>query len=120
MQLDLFAHSRDVMLRNDLATALTQRDAVTSQTALARWAREFPADPGLADAELLVAALADETTPALAPATAIALAAARAHLRSVLTPAATAVLGRQEAQPWLRRFALVGATAAPGAPGPPP
>jgi len=102
MQLDLFAHSRDVMLRNDLATALTQRDAATSRSALAQWACEYPEDPGLAAARLLVAALVQAAESPPRPPPGSTLAAARAYQRSVLAPAAAAMLGSKDAQSWLK------------------
>src|SRR5258705_1283367 len=47
MQLDIFEHSREVMLRNDAARALERRDASAALQACERLAQEFPADESL-------------------------------------------------------------------------
>ena len=44
MQLDLFEHGRDVMLRNDVVEALQRRDPVAAEKALAALSVEFPDD----------------------------------------------------------------------------
>ncbi|MCY1263979.1 hypothetical protein D9M68_137960 [compost metagenome] len=43
-QLDLFEHSRDVMLRNDVLAALEQRNATAGREALLRLTSEYPND----------------------------------------------------------------------------
>jgi hypothetical protein len=45
MQLDIFEHSRDVMLRNAAMDALRSHDAVASGAAIARLASEYGGDP---------------------------------------------------------------------------
>lgn len=63
-QLDLFAHSRDVMLRNDVLSALEQHDAGAARAARARLAGEFPDDAALAPIDELIAAVpADDAPP---------------------------------------------------------
>ena len=57
MQLDIFEHSRDVMLRNDALQALQRRDPVAARAAWQALAAEFPRDPNLPSLEVLVAAL---------------------------------------------------------------
>ena len=57
MQLDIFEHSRDVMLRNDALQALQQRDPVAARTAWRSLAAEYPRDANLPSLEVLVAAL---------------------------------------------------------------
>ncbi|CAN7777013.1 hypothetical protein LJR175_007851 [Variovorax sp. LjRoot175] len=47
MQLDIFEHSREVMLRNDAAHALELRDASAALQACERLALEYPADESL-------------------------------------------------------------------------
>ncbi|MDF3888055.1 hypothetical protein [Cupriavidus basilensis] len=42
--LDIFAHSRDVMLRNDVADALQRRDAVAVRGALQLLISEYPSN----------------------------------------------------------------------------
>lgn len=55
MQLDIFEHSRDVMLRNDVVHALEQRDAAAARAAWSRLEQEYPAD----DTLISLRALAD-------------------------------------------------------------
>lgn len=57
MQLDIFEHSRDVMLRNELAQALQRRDAQAAKSARQALATEYPVDPALADAATLLESL---------------------------------------------------------------
>ncbi len=59
MQLDIFDDSRDVMLRNDVVSALEHYDASTSRTALSVLAGDYPDDAHLADLEVLVRTLAE-------------------------------------------------------------
>jgi hypothetical protein len=47
MQLDIFEHSRDVMLRNDVIDALQRHDAAAARAACDRFDRECAADPSL-------------------------------------------------------------------------
>jgi hypothetical protein len=99
-QLDLFADSRDIMLRNDLIVALLGRDPLRSRRALTALGDEFPGQAVLADAAPLVAALeAKDTAPLDDAATACA---ARAELELRLAPAAERVLGAPDAAAWLR------------------
>ena len=42
MQLDIFEHSRDVMLKNDVVGALERRDATGARTNRAALFREYP------------------------------------------------------------------------------
>lgn len=64
MQLDIFEHSRDVMLRNDALQALLRRDAITARAAWQSLAAEFPSDPNLPSLDLLVGTLEHvEDTP---------------------------------------------------------
>ena len=53
MQLDIFEHSRDVVLRNAAIDALRQRDANACMQAVAALAKEYGADPLLPDLDLL-------------------------------------------------------------------
>jgi hypothetical protein len=46
-QLDIFADSRDVTLRNDVLEQWQRRDAAAACTALDRLAREYPDDGAL-------------------------------------------------------------------------
>jgi len=57
VQLDIFDHSRDVMLRNDLIGALQRFDVVAVRTSLQRLEQDFPADATLTPARVLLRAL---------------------------------------------------------------
>ncbi|MDR1934274.1 MAG: hypothetical protein LBS49_01535, partial [Candidatus Accumulibacter sp.] len=81
MQLDLFVHSRPVVLRNDLVQALWERRPVMGRKAHAKLAGECPQDALLAPASRLLDAL--ETTPGPFAAHLDAQRAA-AHAESVL------------------------------------
>ncbi|MDM0116800.1 hypothetical protein QTI66_32205 [Variovorax sp. J22R133] len=54
MQLDIFEHSHDVMLRNDAVHALERRDTSASRAACERLAQEYPADESLTALRVLV------------------------------------------------------------------
>jgi hypothetical protein len=99
MQLDLFADSRDVMLRNDVLDALQRRHASDARQAWERLMREFPGDdtvPGLA---VLIAALEDASTARFVDHP--ALAGARRVLSDEISPAARRLFGEQAAGAWL-------------------
>jgi hypothetical protein len=57
MQLDIFDDSRDVMLRNDVLSALQQYDAPAACTAVQILASEYPNDGNLADLGMLASVL---------------------------------------------------------------
>ena len=99
MQLDIFEHSRDVMLRNDLVEALLRRDAAAARSARQALADAYPQDMTLADASVLMDVLdhADDT-PWLTHA---AANAARSHLEQHVAPAALGLLGETSAALWL-------------------
>ncbi len=102
MQLGLFEHSRDVMLRNDLVVALQAQDAAGSRKALDALAEEMPHDPILADAQVLVSALERAAAqPGPPPFAAPSEAAAAAEIAAGLMPAAERSLPRGSAQFWL-------------------
>ena len=97
MQLDIFEHSRDVVLRNAVIDALHQRDAGACERSLAALAAEYGSDPLLPALSLLCQQL---HSPIPGP---IARDAAIALLRETEGPvaaAASAVFGRA-AQAWL-------------------
>ena len=86
MQLEIFEHSRDVMLRNDLVEALLRRDATAARSARQALADAYPQDTALADASVLIEALDDaDDTPWLTHA---AANAARNYLEQHVGPAA--------------------------------
>ncbi|WP_175126377.1 hypothetical protein [Paraburkholderia phenoliruptrix] len=98
-QLDIFADSHDVMLRNDVLEQSQRRDAVLARPALERFASEYPDDGALPEMTMLVRELEDGSTAPFADRA--ALANARQPLEDVVTPAARRVLPAQSVQPWL-------------------
>lgn len=99
MQLDIFEHSRDVMLRNDALQALLQRDPVTARAARQSLAAEFPHDPNLAALEVLVAALeCVEDTPFEDHGSARIVLQ---HLQGHVEAEALAQLGHADASAWM-------------------
>ena len=98
-QLDIFAHSRDVMLRNDLLHALQQRDASAARSTYDALLAEFPGDPARAACERLVHHLAcDASTPLTRH---DALAALRAEAEAELHPAACRAFGAAAGAAWM-------------------
>lgn len=119
MQLDLFEHSRDVMLRNAVVEALRARDADAAQSAMVTLRAEYPADTLLPELEALVCKLPTPSWPA-----GLTLVQAAAEVRAmeeVLMPAAQRVLGK-DAAVWLAPHwgalaqAILGQAFAPEAP----
>ncbi len=90
-QLDLFADSRDVMLRNDVADALLRRDAPEARSAWQRLVAEFPDEAQAAALQRLVAQIERGNPLPLTSAAAACSAATELHQRIV--PEATAALG---------------------------
>jgi hypothetical protein len=113
-QLDLFAHGRDLMLRNDVAAAVERCDAGAARARLRLLDDEFPDDPQRPELATLVAALERERTAPLA--THADVAAEREALESVIAPAAQRVLGADAALAWLRPWWLRLAARAAGLP----
>ena len=99
-QLDIFAHSRDVMLRNDVLHALERRDAPGARAAWLVLADEFPADPDLAPLDLLARTLAAPCDTPLPDHD--ALAREQHRLTHDVAVAARRALGTAGAEPWLR------------------
>jgi hypothetical protein len=98
-QLDLFADSRDVMLRNDVADALLRRDAPAARAAWQRLVGEYPDEPQ-ADALQRLVVQMESGHPARFTSAAAACRAA-ADVDRLIVPAATAVLGDGSAA-WIR------------------
>jgi hypothetical protein len=98
-QLDIFADSRDVMMRNDVLAPLERRDAVAARTALERLAGEYPDDDALPAMSVLVLELERGST---APFTDHgALTDARRHLEDEVMPAARRALPAHTVHSWL-------------------
>lgn len=106
-QLDIFADSADVMLRNDVMTALRQHDAAASQDALSRLASAYADDARLPDLRQLVDALVHPPVPVLDR------TSAQIHLEIIETcfaPAAERIFGNKAAD-WLEPLWATLATA---------
>jgi hypothetical protein len=98
VQLDIFDHSRDVMLRNDLIGALQRFDVVAVRTALQRLEQDFPADATLASASVLLRALECRTEAHFAHCDAAREAVE--ILSETIQPAAMQVLGDGPGSEW--------------------
>lgn len=99
-QLDVFEHSRDVMLRNDVLNAIERRAAADARTAWGLLASEYPEDATLPAQEQLIRVLErrdDGPLPDHA-----ALARERDALATVITAAARQALGVVSGEHWLR------------------
>jgi hypothetical protein len=99
MQLDIFEHSRDLMLRNDALLALEQRDALAARAACLRLEAEYPDDHALPPLQLLVTTLAQPDGPPFAD-TAEATQALQ-HIQGEIEPAAQRLWGAQAGAAWL-------------------
>lgn len=97
MQLDIFEHSRDVVLRNAVIDALRERDTGACAQALAALAAECGADTLLPAFRILCKKLHSPIPKPLAREVAIAVLE---ELDDAIAPAAHAVFGK-EAQAWL-------------------
>jgi hypothetical protein len=98
MQLDIFADSRDVMLRSDVVAAFRVRDGLLVRRALDAFAAEFPHDSLLAPLSALLDALLSAP-----PACPDHQAAADTYQRmeTVVVPVAVRVFGERDASDWL-------------------
>jgi hypothetical protein len=114
MQLDLFDHSADVMLRNEALEALQRGDHAAALAARQRLASEQPGDPALAPLEAMIDALRRaEAGAALPLMNHETLAQAHAELSGAVAVAARAMLGEAAASDWLRaRWAALARRAA--------
>lgn len=99
MQLDIFEHSRDTMLRNDVAEALLRRDAAAAATALQSLRDEFAADECLAPLGTLLAALDAPAAPGFDDHR--AAQSARGALVDRVEPAARRIFGAPGGAAWL-------------------
>jgi len=97
MQLDLFADSRDVLLRNDAIAALRVRNPSVANAAYAKLAIEYPYDRFLKPLATLLDSL-DTSTSALTDVQTATAALERMQLHQA---AALQLFGANEAQSWL-------------------
>jgi hypothetical protein len=110
-QLDIFAHSRGVALRNEVQQALEQHDAVAARAAWHALAAEFNDDAALPALDELTRALECVDNSPLSDHAAAAAECAR--LAQPLSAAAELGLGAQAAERWLRpRWAALAARCA--------
>jgi hypothetical protein len=98
MQLDIFDHGRDTMLRNDVAGALEQRDAAAARAAQQQLQHEYPHDLLLAPQAVLIAALGERANAPFAEHA--ALREARLALERRIEPAAALVFGPMAGAAW--------------------
>ena len=98
MQLDIFDHSRDVMLRNDVVDALVRHDASAARSAWRVLSGEFPADDALPAFARLIEAI--ERRGGAVFASHDALRETRDMLNDV-APAAQRVFGHRASADWM-------------------
>ncbi|MGQ0653209.1 MAG: hypothetical protein ACT4P4_13240 [Betaproteobacteria bacterium] len=98
MQLDLFAHGRDVVLRNAVFTALQERDAGAAEAALGALRGERPDDGLLGPGRVLATALAEAVEPF---ATHGQAAEALRRMEGEVVPAAHRLFDAPEARAWM-------------------
>lgn len=99
MQLDIFDHSRDVMLRNDIIGALARRDASEARVSWQILSEDFPTDDALPAFAVLVGAV--ERRAAVGFVDHDAVAEARCVLNDKVAPAAERVFGHQAGANWM-------------------
>jgi hypothetical protein len=102
MQLDIFADSRDVMLRNDVADALLRRDAVAAHGALQLLLSEYPSDDLLPALSTLARALEEPRPERFGNHD--ALQHACGEITREVMPAAARVFGDTAGSAWLVPF----------------
>lgn len=98
-QLDIFADSRDVVLRNGVLDQLQRRDAGAARAALEELAADYPDDGALSAMTVLVRELEGGSTTPFADHAARAFA--RRHLENEVVPAVRRVLPAQTVCAWL-------------------
>jgi hypothetical protein len=102
MQLDIFEHGRDTMLRNDVAQALARCDTACAASALQALAQAYPTDETLAPAQVLLDALRADIDIRLADHA--CAKTARLWLTQSVEPAALRIFGERDAAVWLAPF----------------
>ncbi|HSW16929.1 MAG TPA: hypothetical protein VLJ86_06860 [Ramlibacter sp.] len=98
-QLDIFDHSRDTMLCNDVVAALERRDPSGARLAWGTFAEEFPNHESLAPLSVLVDALDQRAASPLQDHE--SMHDARRALSEVIEPAALRILGGRAAAAWI-------------------
>ena len=98
-QLDIFDHSRDTVLCNDVAAALDRREPIGARSALGVFAEEFPKHESLTPLSVLVSALEQRTAAPFQDHK--SMRDARRTLIEVVEPAAVRILGERAGAAWL-------------------
>lgn len=98
MQLDIFEHSRDVMLKNDVIGALERRDATDARSNRAALYSEYPDSLCMQDLDQMIEAL---EKPRSRIQTHQDLSTAQQWLADSVEPATLRVLGNRTGQVWL-------------------
>lgn len=98
MQLDIFEHSRDIMLKNDVIGALERRDATAARSKCAALYREYPDSVCMQDLDLMIEAL-EKPIPRIQ--THQDLSTNRQWLADSVEPATLRVLGKRTGHVWL-------------------
>lgn len=104
MQLDIFEHSRDVMLRNDALQALALHDGAQARAACEDLHQENPDDLSLQPLRLLIEVVSErerQPQPKVFP-DHQSLRSARLQLQELIAPAALRLWGPAGASVWLR------------------
>jgi hypothetical protein len=99
-QLDIFADSRDVALRNDVVEQLQRCDAAAAPVALTLLAREYATDSALPAMTVLVRELENASTRPMTDHSELATICHR--FENKMASAARQVLPEQSAQSWMR------------------
>jgi hypothetical protein len=99
VQLDIFDHSRDVMLRNDVVDALARRDASEARISWQILKKDFPTDDALPAFAVLIGAV--ERRAGVVFVDHDAVAEARCELNDRISPAALRVFGPQAGASWM-------------------
>lgn len=102
VQLDIFDHSRDVQLRNDVLSALAQHDVARARLAWQRFNDEYRDDPSVPLLLQMIDASAALTEDKFCKHD--ELREARLALGTVVEPAATSLLGDAAGAAWLAAF----------------
>ena len=100
MQLDIFDHSRDVMLRNDVVDALARHDASAARSAWRILSDEFPGDDALPALAVLIEAI-ERRGGGVAFADHDAVSEARGMLNDDVALAAQRVFGDRAGVDWM-------------------
>ena len=102
MQLDIFEHSRDTMLRNDVLHALERGEVGAATAACERFVGEYPVDQSLLALARLIAALEQRSDAPFADHD--GLRDARRALAGETEPAAMSLFGDRAGMAWLVPF----------------